>query len=135
MSRISDRTTVQRCSQGRGRAFFIPLILFTLCLCDPSAFLHAPCPQNINLTIWSEEGYPSHGTWTVKTGGAAVVQSQNGPPTYFVSPYELINVRITGKITIGASAWDNDNIGFVFGYNAPIGVDSYMHDFLLFDWK
>ncbi|MBN4051325.1 PKD domain-containing protein, partial [bacterium AH-315-M05] len=90
------------------------------------------CITNIDFNTWIQEGDPANGTWTVGGGGSWVNQSINGNPTFFVSPDTFINVIITGTITPPSS--DDDFIGFVFGYNEPIG-NSSNYDCWLFDWK
>lgn len=84
----------------------------------------------IDLNTWSQDGPISNGNWTVSGGGASVYQSINGEPTYFVSPDSSIDKEFNGSFTQNGSAgyWDNDYVGFVFGYN---GQD----DYYLFDWK
>ena len=84
----------------------------------------------IDLSTWTQEGPTANGTWTVAPDGSSVVQSINGDPTYFVSDTSYINREFKGGFGQegGAGAWDNDYIGFVFGWN---GID----DYYLFDWK
>ena len=85
---------------------------------------------SIDLNTWSQEGASGNGNWTVSGNGSSVYQSINGEPTYFVSPESFINKEFNGSFTQNGSAgyWDNDYVGFVFGYN---GLD----DYYLFDWK
>lgn len=95
----------------------------------------AQCLTNVNMNTWSKQGAQSNGLWTVQGGGSRVYQTRNDPPSFFISPYELINVRITGTLRVDPNVWDDDYIGFVFGYQDPLGNDSTSHDFWLFDWK
>ena len=62
-----------------------------------------------------------------------VNQSINGMPTFYISPFDLINVKISGTIKVNDG--DDDFIGFVFGYNAPLDSNYQNFDCLLFDWK
>ncbi|WP_028865349.1 PEP-CTERM sorting domain-containing protein [Psychromonas aquimarina] len=84
----------------------------------------------IDLNTWTQEGPLGNGNWTVSGPGDSVYQSINGNPTYFVSPESFINKEFNGSFIQNGSAgyWDNDYVGFVFGYN---GLD----DYYLFDWK
>ena len=97
--------------------------------------IQAQCVGLIDLNTWSQQGPAASGTWTVNAAGTQVTQGINGQPTFFVSPQEYINVRITG--TISSSGSDDDYIGFVFGYQNPINLPgpNYDCDFYLFDWK
>jgi len=85
------------------------------------------------LNDWVEEGLDGNGNWTVSQDNRSVLQSINGAPTFFVSPDTFINTTFEGKFSVRTTS-DNDFIGFVFGFNRPIGEEDYF-DFLLFDWK
>ena len=65
------------------------------------------------------------GNWTVieSEGNLTVRQSMNAPSTYYLTPYDLINVEVNGSIQVWGNS-DNDYVGFYFGY-----VDSlnYFH--------
>ena len=82
--------------------------------------MHAQCLTNIDFNTWSQAGNPTNGVWTVGNGGSLVNQSKNGIPTFYVSPFDLINVKINGTIKVNDG--DDDFIGFVFGYNASPNV-------------
>ncbi|RMF22415.1 MAG: hypothetical protein D6756_10640, partial [Cyanobacteria bacterium J083] len=91
----------------------------------------------IDLSTWQQEGNPANGNWTVSTVGTSVLQSNNGNPTFFVSPDDFINSTFNGKFAVETTA-DNDYIGFVFGYQSPLAANSddfNDFDFFLFDWK
>ncbi len=81
----------------------------------------------IDLNNWSPLG---NGTWTVQTGGRTVTQSENGSPTFFLSPNEYSNVIVKGTIEVNTTS-DDDFIGFVMGYE-NVGNE---YEFVLFDWK
>ena len=87
----------------------------------------------INLSSWEQRGPTANGNWVVSPDGSSVLQTINGNPTYFVSPTNQSNTTIRGTLRVGTTG-DDDLIGFVLGFNAPVttGNDS---DFLLFDWK
>ena len=66
-------------------------------------------------------------------GGGSVLQTINGDSTFFVSPDDQFNKEIKGKFGV-ETTYDNDYIGFVFGYQTPAGTGSDLN-FILFDWK
>lgn len=87
----------------------------------------------VDLSSWEERGPVANGVWTVAPDGGSVLQSINGDPTFFVSPTNQINTTIRGTIKVGTSS-DDDLVGFVFGFNGPVGTGKDA-DFVLFDWK
>lgn len=93
------------------------------------------CNSIIDLNAWSEQGPPANGTWNVNVGGTSVTQTINSYPTFFVSPQEFINVRITG--TLQSTGTDDDFIGFAIGYRNPLGGTGNVFpvETWLFDWK
>ncbi|MEM6532884.1 MAG: VWD domain-containing protein [Myxococcota bacterium] len=98
---------------------------------DPLDLLPVSTP--IFLDGWTVEGEPSNGTWSVAVDGRSVVQSANGDPTFFVSTEEYFNQTIRGRIESGGS--DDDYVGFVFGYTAPLGAPTNTYATYLFSWK
>jgi hypothetical protein len=53
----------------------------------------------------------------------------------FVSPNEFINTSVSGSFRVETTG-DDDFIGFVFGYQAPLGADPVNGvDMILLDWK
>ena len=91
----------------------------------------------VDLNTWSQQGPAGNGTWTVEDGGASVVQTINGEPTFFVSPETFSNTTVEGTFSV-ESTNDDDYIGFVFGYqtpNATSGTEAEDFEFLLLDWK
>lgn len=108
------------------------LTLLTGCLFLFFFNANAQCITNVDFNTWSQAGNPNNGDWTIQSGGTTINQSINGDPTYFVSPFNLINVEITG--TFRSDNADDDLIGFVIGYNAPF-TNNTDHDYILFDWK
>ncbi|MEM1000663.1 MAG: PKD domain-containing protein [Bacteroidota bacterium] len=93
------------------------------------------CSSIIDLNAWTEQGPPVNGTWNVNPTGTTVTQTINSFPTFFVSPQEFINVRITG--TLQSTGTDDDFIGFAIGYRNPLGGTGsvYPVETWLFDWK
>lgn len=90
------------------------------------------CLTNVDFNTWFVAGNPANGNWSVQNGGSQIYQSVNGNNTFFVSPFELINVRITGNFR--STDGDDDWMGFVFSYLDPIG-NTPNYSCWLFDWK
>jgi gliding motility-associated-like protein len=104
----------------------VVMLIFT------SLFVSAQCVTNVNFNTWSKTGQPSNGNWVVQGGGSSVHQTINGENTYFISPFDLMNVRITGNFR--STDTDDDWMGFVFSFLNPMGaIDTF--DCWLFDWK
>ncbi len=93
----------------------------------------AQCIVNADFNTWQQKGDPASGTWNVNAGGTEVQQTTNGQSTYFVTPFDLINVEITGEFRTTNS--DDDWMGFVFGFRDPMGNNYNDFDMLLLDWK
>jgi gliding motility-associated-like protein len=106
----------------------LALILFLI-----PFLLKSQCVTNVNFNTWTRAGNPSNGNWSVQAGGSQVFQSINGQETYFISPFDLINVEVTGEFR--STDNDDDWMGFVFGFNDPLGTNYNTYDMLLFDWK
>lgn len=115
--------------------FLLPFLLFLLSLFAFQTNLKAQCSSIIDLNAWTQEGPIANGTWTVNGPGTVVTQTINSFPTFFVSPQEFINVRITG--TLQSTGTDDDFIGFAIGYRDPIGGtgSTFPVETWLFDWK
>lgn len=112
-------------------------ILFNLFL-GIQSFAQLPCGQNIDFNTWSQEGESTSGIWDITNGGSSVEQNLNGTATWFVSPNDFFNVLIQGSIQVNTSS-DDDLVGFVFGYQNPIGPltapsSTYVKSYF-FDWK
>ncbi|MEO5698241.1 MAG: PEP-CTERM sorting domain-containing protein [Burkholderiaceae bacterium] len=105
---------------------------FAACL-GAAATLASAVEVPVDLAAWSKQGPAANGNWTVAPGGGSVTQSINGDPTFFVGPTSFVDTVLRGKIRVNGSG-DDDFIGFVMGYNAPIGTGNDM-DFVLLDWK
>lgn len=98
-----------------------------------TSLVHAQCVVNADLNTWQQKGNPANGTWVVNAAGTFVSQTTNGQSTYFVSPFDLINVEVTGEFR--STDADDDWIGFVFGFRDPLGTNYDDFDMLLFDWE
>jgi hypothetical protein len=86
----------------------------------------------VDLSTWTQQGPLGNGRWTVAPGGQSVTQGINGDPTFFVSPGNVLNQTIRGRITVNDGS-DDDLVGFVFGFQSATAANAY--DFVLFDWK
>ena len=100
-----------------------------------SVFLPAP----LTLNDWQAEGDLSVNTWTVAADGKSVVLTEpgNGGPTLFISPNNFINTTLSGKIRV-VNSFDDDFIGFVFGYRSPIAGNGDPNETaraIIFDWR
>lgn len=92
----------------------------------------AQCISNVNFNTWAPAGYPANGQWSVQNGGSQVYQGRNGDQAFYVSPYDLMNVHISG--TFRSNDTDDDWMGFVFSFLNPLTpIDTF--DCWLFDWK
>ena len=106
------------------------LVGVVLTPCGP---INAATPVNLN--TWSQQGATSAGNWTVVPDGTSVFQSINGAPTMFVSPNNFRDTTVSGSFRVETTS-DDDFIGFVFGYQSPLGADPVNDmDLLLLDWK
>ncbi len=90
------------------------------------------CVTNVDFNTWSKAGNPGNGNWAVQGGGTSVRQTINGGNTYFISPFDLMNVRVTGNFR--STDNDDDWMGFVFSFLDPLGPTND-YDCWLFDWK
>lgn len=91
----------------------------------------------IDLNTWSQQGVAANGNWAVSADGSTVNQSINGDPTFFVSDTNYLNTEFDGSFQVGRN-FDNDFIGFVFGYQSPLSSnadDPENFNMFLFDWK
>lgn len=106
--------------------------LLLLSLSFSYTFLNSQCVTNVDFNTWIKGGQPGNGNWVVQGGGTQVHQTINGDPTFYLSPFDLMNVHLTGNFK--STDNDNDWMGFVFSYLNPMGAtDSF--DCWLFDWK
>jgi hypothetical protein len=108
----------------------IIVLLFFILL--GSSRVNSQCVTNVDFNTWSKAGQPGNGNWAVQGGGTSVRQTVNGNPTFFISPFDLMNVKITGNFR--STDNDDDWMGFVFSFLNPMGAtDSF--DCWLYDWK
>lgn len=95
-------------------------------------FVASQCVTNVNFNTWQQGGQPGNGNWSVQGGGTQVYQSVNGNPSFFLSPFSLMNVHVSGQFR--STDNDDDYLGFVFSFLNPLGAtDSF--DCFLYDWK
>lgn len=106
--------------------------MMVLALMAPAVWAATEVP--VDLSSWEERGPAGNGNWTVAADGKSVFQSINGDPTFFVSPgASTINTTLRGKIKVETTG-DDDLVGFVFGFKAPLANGNDM-DYVLVDWK
>jgi len=101
----------------------------------------AQTSELVDLSLWTEMGYAgdgSSGDWQVSDDGLRVTQHINGNPTFYVSDFDLIDSRFAGSFRVNSrrqdddfSGWDDDFIGFVFGFQ---GLGENL-EYYLFTWK
>jgi gliding motility-associated-like protein len=103
-----------------------------ICLFFVSALAGGQCLTDVDFNEWQVLGNPA-AEWFVLNDSTVMEYGDAQPPTFFVSPYSLINVKITGTMRVD---WHNDAdfVGLVFGYHLPAGTESD-YRFILFDWK
>jgi gliding motility-associated-like protein len=94
--------------------------------------MFAQCVSNVDFNTWNQAGWIPNGNWAVQGGGSSVHQTINGNPTFFISPFELINVSISGNFRTTDN--DDDMMGFVFSFLNPIGQSDNFNCWM-FDWK
>lgn len=90
------------------------------------------CATNVDFNTWVQGGQPGNGNWVVQGGGSQVHQTVNGNPSFFLTPYDLMNVHLTGLFKTTDN--DDDYMGFVWSFFNPLGA-SDTFDCYLFDWK
>ncbi|MCB0761968.1 MAG: PKD domain-containing protein [Flavobacteriales bacterium] len=95
------------------------------------------CTHDMDLNSFSIAGPLGNGQWSVSPDGSEVSQDVNGLPTFFVSPFDMMNVTIRGKVRVDSLSEDNDYIGFVFGVQSPTNYtnNTTAFDCWLIDWK
>lgn len=92
------------------------------------------CETYFNFNQWQMQGTPN-AYWKVLSPTEVIDTTWLFPATFFVSPNEMINVLIKGKVTVERDN-DNDFIGLVFGYKKPTQLaEDNTYNFYLFDWK
>jgi gliding motility-associated-like protein len=107
-------------------------LLFSIASVLFSFSLWSQCSTNVDFNTWVKGGQPGNGNWVVQGGGSQVHQTVNGNPSFYFTPYDLMNVDITGNFK--STDTDDDYMGFVFSFLNPLGAtDSF--DCWLYDWK
>jgi hypothetical protein len=107
-------------------------LLSTIAYSFLSLASYAQCSTNVDFNTWVKGGQPGNGNWVVQGGGSQVHQTVNGDPSFYFTPYDLMNVDIRGNFK--STDTDDDYMGFVFSFLNPLGAtDSF--DCWLYDWK
>ncbi|MEO0404113.1 MAG: hypothetical protein AAF193_04520, partial [Bacteroidota bacterium] len=98
---------------------------------------HSQCIQDLDFNEFEVAGPLGNGVWNISDTGNSAQQMINGKPTFLVSPREMVNVRISGSITVDSIGTDNDYIGIVFGVQEPTTYtnEETSIDLWLLDWK
>ncbi len=109
-------------------------VLLLLSLCFWTFYTNAQCTNNVDFNTWSKAGQPANGNWVVQNGGTQVHQTVNGDPSFFISPFDLMNVRLRGRFKTNDLGFDDDYMGFVFSFLDPMGASDNF-DCWLYDWK
>ncbi|MBL7777169.1 MAG: gliding motility-associated C-terminal domain-containing protein [Chitinophagales bacterium] len=107
-------------------------ILLAACILIVAIVAKSQCVTNVNFNPWIKVGNPGNGNWVVQGGGTSVHQTVNGDPTFFVTPFDMMNVHISG--TFRSTDTDDDFMGFVFSFLNPMGATDTF-DCWLYDWK
>jgi RHS repeat-associated protein len=106
---------------------------------EPSPLEPPAAPAStIDLRAWSAEGVLANAGWTTAADGSSVTQTANAGPSFFVSPDEHQSVTLRARVRVDSSDPDDDFVGFVLGYRAPLsaqGHDPSTAEFVLLDWK
>ena len=94
------------------------------------------CKIQSDFNDYHVNGMSSTIQWNVSSSHSVVCSSSDWQPSFFVNSDSLLNVRISGDIVFTPEMNDDDFVGFVFGYKAPIGHDfSNLNHYYLFDWR
>jgi len=92
------------------------------------------CEIAFDLRQWNKRGSPD-ADWNLVDSSNVINASYVFPSTFFVSPQQMINVKIRGTMSVETS-FDDDFFGIVFGYKKPTNLaDDNDYNFFLFDWK
>lgn len=110
--------------------------------------------ENINHLINNEESIPGllstqepfsnwqsfgndNNYWQLSPNGKSLTPPLSSKPSFFVSPYELINIEIDLKISLTdkASKTDDAFFGLFFGSKHLPANEEDLYDLLLFDWR
>lgn len=84
----------------------------------------------VDLSSWVAEG---SGNWELQPGNDSVLQTLNAQPTVFHNNQNSQGKQLGGKIQV-QTAFDDDVIGFVLGYNAG-DLTNPSPDYILIDWR
>ncbi len=115
------------------RSLLFLLFLFLTFFFYYTELISQDCTVAFDIENWNMCGTPE-GDWEYADG--SVRQIADGLfATFFVSPTNLIDVKISGYVSVQEYN-DDDFLGFVFNYSNPITIseDNY-YNFYLIDWK
>lgn len=102
-----------------------PVITSTPIVTATVASLVADSDVPVDLSTWSSYWYPkvkggwgnvnTAPRWVPSEDGTAVVQEVNANPSVFIGDFDVTDSSVTGAFSVNESR-DDDEIGFVFGY-------------------
>ncbi len=114
----------------------IAIIFLSLYILTGVSWVSAQSAHNLDLNTFEIRGMSSTIDWDVSAPNAVTCLSSDWQPSFFVTPNRLLNVRITGSLYVDASCYDNDFVGFAWGYFAPSKQgEPTENNYFLFDWK
>lgn len=94
------------------------------------------CKIQSDFNDYNINGMSSTIQWNLLSSHSVMCSSSDWQPSFFVNSDSLLNVRISGKIVFASGMNDDDFVGLVFGYKAPVGPDfSNLNHYYLFDWR
>jgi len=109
------------------------VILITLLFFIELQMLTAQKIDYVDMNNWTRTG-PGNASWNVEPGGHTVLQTINGDPTFFVSDQQYNDIIMQGTMQVATTS-DDDFIGIVFGYSAPVSTTDNYYNMVMYDWK
>lgn len=96
---------------------------------------YGQCVDTIDFTRWYDVG-PTGQSWEINSLNEVKETEESIPPVLnmFISNDVFIDVKIAFDFQSLNSA-DQDFIGFIAGFESPMGSGTDTHQFILFDWK
>ncbi len=108
--------------------------IYFIFLIFPYGLFSQSCETEFNLNTFHQYG-ATQGQWNIISSTEATQTGQSVPPTFLVTPMDINNVRITGKMSAFTDK-DDDFMGIVFDYHQPTTIaEDNTFKFYLFDWK
>ncbi len=115
--RVSLNVSLEKKEREMTHRYLLPTAALTGAITLLSATAGAATPVDLNTWIQRGASGVNGGIWNVENGGDSVFQSENGDPTYYVSPNDFFNTTVQGGFKQNQSRVggfnDDDFIGFV----------------------